>query len=274
MRIHWFEPEESADRARDAVQRIRRRMPRATWLLILVFASVVLWKAVVTVGAGERAAVFNRITGVEKRQLGEGWHLLVPFIEIPERYDVKVRTYTMSAKPSEGDVQGDDSLLALTADGQPVTVDMSVRFHPDPTEIWQLHEEIGPDYVNRVVRPQVRSVARMVIAEYPVTDVYSERRQEIQDKISQELTEMFGRNHLVFDALLVRDVEFSKEFQAAVEAKQVAEQEYLKMEYVLDRARTEAQQKIVAAEGDAESIRLRGEALRRNPRLIDYEYAR
>jgi prohibitin 2 len=273
MRVRWFEPEETGGKARDAVQRIRKG-GHVRWVVLAVVVLVVLWKSVVTVGAGERAAVFNRLTGIEHRQLGEGWHLLIPFVEIPERYDVKVRTYTMSARPSEGDVQGDDSLLALTADGQPVTIDMSVRFHPSPEEIWELHETIGPDYVDRVVRPQVRSAARMAVAEYPVTDVYSERRQEIQDKIAEELKRRFAQNHLMFDALLIRDVQFSKEFQASVEAKQVAEQEFQKMRYVLERAQTEARQKIVAAEGDAASIRLRGQALAANPRLIDYEYAR
>ncbi len=86
---------------------------------------------------------------------------MIPLIEEPTIYDVRARTYTMSIAPLEGELKGDDSLQALTADGQTVLLDISIRYHPDMTRLVELHRTLGVDYVNKVLRPQVRAVVRL-----------------------------------------------------------------------------------------------------------------
>ena len=243
-------------------------------LVALLFLLPLIWPFVL-VGAGERAVIFNRFSGVQPGQLGEGLHAIIPWVQSATVYDVKAQTYTMSGSATEANQQAgnsNDALLALTADGQPVSLEMSVRYHVDPQQTWKLHQEIGPDYLSKVVRPEVRSDVRMIIAQYPVVDVYGPKRADIIAQIDSRLRRELARNYVVLDEALLRDVSFSPQFQQAVEQKQVAQQDVARMAYERDRAEKERRRKIIEAEGEAESIRLKASALAANPGLTQYEY--
>lgn len=253
----------------------RRFGSRWLWALFGLLCLYLVGQSFVLVGAGERAVIFNRFTGTQHDQLGEGLHLLLPWVQYPTVYDVKTHTYTMSASSTESNAQAGsekDALTALTADGLPVTLDMSVLFHVDPQNVWKLHREIGPMYVAKIVRPQARAHVRMVVSQYPVVDVYGGRRAQIVAEINMRLKELFARNYIVLDEALLRHVSFSDEFQQAIEQKQVAQQEVQRMQFVLDQADKERRRKIIEAEGEAESIRLKAAALAQNPKLVEYEY--
>ena len=239
-------------------------------LLALTFA-----RSFVVVGAGERAVVFNRFSGVQRGALGEGLHMLLPWVQSATIYDVKTHTYTMSASKNEANVtigNANDALLALTSDGLPVTLEMSVQFHPDPNKVSELHQTIGPEYIDKIVRPQTRSHVRMVVSKYPVTSVYGAERGKIAEQINTRLRALFAQNDIVLENALLRDVAFSPQFQQAIERKQVAEQEVARMAFVVQQADKERRRKIIQAEGEAESIRLKARALARNPGLTQYEY--
>jgi prohibitin 2 len=218
--------------------------------------------------------LFDLRRGTLPGQLDEGMHLVLPFVQSAVFYDVRTQTYTMSAVGAEGEIKGDDSLSALTSDGQVVTLDVSVRFHPDATRIYQLHQQIGPDYANKIIRPAARSQARVTIAQFPVSDVYAARREMIEKRIEDALRKSLGANDIVLDEVLLRDVQFSPAYAAAIEQKQIAQQNDQRMQYVLLKAQKEKQQKILEAQGDAASIELRGRAIAQNARVVQYEYAR
>lgn len=239
-------------------------------LLALTFA-----RSFVVVGAGERAVVFNRFSGVQRGALGEGLHMLLPWVQSATIYDVKTHTYTMSASKNEANAtigDANDALLALTSDGLPVTLEMSVQFHPDPNKVSELHQTIGPEYIDKVVRPQTSAHVRMVVSKYPVTSVYGAQRGKIAEQINTRLRALFAQNDIVLENALLRDVAFSPQFQQAIERKQVAEQEVARMAFVVQQADKERRRKIIQAEGEAESIRLKARALARNPGLTQYEY--
>lgn len=250
---------------------------KTPWILAVVIALPLLiffFQAFVVVGAGERAVIFSKVTGVREGQLGEGLHLNIPILWEPVIYDVKAMTYTMSAQGREGQISGDDSLLALTSDGLPVRLDVSIRFHVSPDDVWRLHRDIGPGYITKIVRPVTRSDIRMVLARFTVTEVYSGARQEIIRQIREMLEPKFRDAYLVLDEVLLRDVKFSQEFQLAIEEKQVAQQEAKRMVFVLQQAELERERRIVEARGEAGAIELRAQALSRNPQLVQYEYVR
>jgi prohibitin 2 len=256
-------------------------LPRNIWRWI--FAIPLLWIALqfarsfVLVGAGERAVIFNRFSGVQPGQLGEGLHFVIPWVQTPTTYDIKTQTYTMSGSKSEANSSvgnANDALQALTADGLPVTLEMSVRFHIDPERAWKLHQNVGPMYVEKIIRPQTRSHVRMVIAQYPVIDVYGGRRAKIIEQINSRLRRLFAQNDIILDEALLRDVSFSPQFQQAIEQKQVAQQDVQRMTFVLQQADKERRRKIIEAEGEAASIRLKAAALAKNPQLVQYEYVK
>lgn len=241
---------------------------------IIIFVLIFLFKIYIVIDPGEKAVIFNKATGTLRVTPNEGFYFLVPLIEEPTVYDMKARTYTMSIAQLEGEIKGDDSLQALTADGQIVLLDISVRYHPDPENLDKLHRRIGVDFVNKVIRPQVRSTVRMIVAEYPVLDVYSGKRTLIQAEMETKLRASFVRNYITLEEALLRNVQFSREFQQAIENKQIAQQEAQRMKYVLERQELEKKRKIIEAEGEAESLRLKGRALAENPALVQYEYVK
>lgn len=231
--------------------------------------------AIVRVGAGERAVVFNVFGGVEKRVIGEGVHIIIPFIQRATLYDVKQSTYVFASEEKEGQglIVGNE-IHSLTSDGQKVDVELTVRARPLPDELWKLHKFIGQNYVSKIIVPKSRTVLREVLAMYPVEDVYSIKRQEIQNKIQEHLrSDLAKRYYIDIEEILIKNVRFSQEFQDAIDRKQQAYQEYLKMEYVLAGERAKKEAKILKAEGEATAIRLRVNALRANPDFIKYRRA-
>ena len=146
-----------------------------------------MFKIYIVVDPGERAVIFNKATGNLRVTKSEGFYFLVPLIEEPTIYDVRAKTYTMSIAPLEGELKGDDSLQALTSDGQTVLLDISVRYHPAFDKVDTLHRRSGVDFVNKVLRPQVRGIVRMLDSEYPVIEVYSGKRMLIQAEIEKTL---------------------------------------------------------------------------------------
>lgn len=240
---------------------------------ILLFVFLFFSKIFIVVGAGERVVVFNSFVGVEQRSLGEGLHILVPFVQTPIRYNVKTRSYTMSSAREGGyDYSGAKGIQALTSDGQKVEIDLSIIYNLEPNEVWQLHKNIGPDYLNRILRPQVRSIVRNIVATYPVMDLYSEKRLDVQKKVQEEVQKALDNYYINVPEVLIRTVTFSEEFAKAVEQKQVALQEAERMKYVLQKAKQEKERKIIEAEGEAEAMRKKAQVLRANPALIKYEY--
>lgn len=234
-------------------------------LLLLLFLSFKI------VPAGHRAVIFNNISGGLGAR-GEGTTILLPFLQSATIYDVRTVTYTLSKASNEVQTRSSDSVHALTSDGQQVDVDISVQYHPDPNQIVELHRLIGIDYENKIVVPSARSITRTAVSRYPVIEVYGATRTQIQEEISSELRALFAKSFLVLDGLLLRNVDFTAEFKKAIELKQIAQQEAERKKYELEKERIEKERKIIEAEGEAQSIRLRGDALAKNPALIQYEY--
>ena len=241
-------------------------------IILIVLGFIFLSSAVLIVNAGHRAIVFNSLIGVEKRTLGEGIHFLVPGIETPTVYSVRTETYTMSARDAEGQNQGNDAIDCLTSDGQKIGLDMSVIYNLIPEKLWELHKQIGPYYVDKIIRPSVRSIARNTIANYTVTELYSGDRAKLQDEISLKIKTELAKYYINSSETMIRNVIFSEEFSKAIEQKQVAMQDAERMKYVLLKENSEKQRKIIEAEGQAAAISKKGAALKANPLLIRYEY--
>ena len=240
--------------------------------LVALILVALMFKPWVIVPAGHCAVLQNRAGG-KVRQVDEGISWKTPLLETVQAvYDVRTRTYTMSAQEWEGEVKGDDSLSVQTADGQRVSLDISVRFHPDRTHIAAIHQATGSDYMDKLIRPGIISITPNVVADYKVTAVYSASRQEIENQLTQQLKERLEPGLILVDEVLLRDVRFSPEFEQAIREKQIAEQDAERMTYVLQKAEKEKEQKIIEAEGEAQAIRLKGQAIATNAKVVQYEY--
>ena len=228
--------------------------------------------AVKVVPVGHALVIFNTVTK-SFRLAPQGVTFVIPLISAVQEYDLRRLEYTMSASKGEGrraDV--DDSLWSPTQEGLQVGIDITVWHHLDTGRVVDVHQKIGPDYEEKIIRPAVRSVIRLVISEYPVMDVYSVKRARIQEEINERLKELVEKDGFIVDEVVLRDVRFTEEFGKAIEAKQIAQQTAEQMKYVLEKEQKEAERKVIEAQGRARAIETINEALRQNPNYIRYLY--
>lgn len=193
-----------------------------------------------TVNAGERGIIL-RFDAV-KATVPPGLHFKLPFIDTVQKVDVRVSKASTDTQSSSKDLQIVRSEIAL-------------NYHPDPDKVAEIYTEVGMSWEERVVDPSVKETFKAITAGFTAEELIT-KRAEVSDAISVNLSEKLKRYHLVVKALSITDFSFSTQFNAAIEAKQIAEQQALKARRDLDRIRLEAEQKITRAQAEAEALRI------------------
>ncbi|HEY9195736.1 MAG TPA: prohibitin family protein, partial [Mucilaginibacter sp.] len=160
---------------------------------------------------------------VQDHVLESGLHIINPAVEITI-FDVQTQTYTMSAVSSEGQKEGDDAIRVLSSDGLEVTIDLSVLYKVIPDKTPYILQNIGEDYLGKIVRPISRTVIRDNAVNYAAVDLYSTKRQEFQDRINRTITENFAKRGLELQQILVRNITLPASVRASIESKINAEQ--------------------------------------------------
>ena len=209
--------------------------------IVFIFLIIISSSTFLTIDAGERGVLFRRFSGgLDKENMYQpGFHVVAPWNRMYV-YDVREK-------------QLEESMTVLSSNGLNIRVDVTVRVRPQFDKIGDLHESFGTEYFTSLVRPEVRSSVRQIIGQFTPEELYSTRRNEVQDLIVQELEKSLGRNYVELKAALIRDIELPEEVRTAIEDKIAAEQEALKYEYLLARERKEAERKIIEAEAKAKS---------------------
>jgi len=231
------------------------------------------------IGLGILTACFVQISpgsvGVQtlfgKVQLGvltEGLNVVNPLVEV-NLFDVRTQNYTMSATREEGERMADDAIRVLSADGLEVEIDLTVLFRLIPEKAPEVLRTIGKDYRDVIVRPLVRTKIRDFAAYYDAVSLYSIKRDEFQTRLSTAIEKEFKDRGLVFEQLLIRNVNLPQSVKNAIETKINAEQEAQKMKFVLDKERQEADRKRVEAQGIADYQRILTSSL--TDKLLQYE---
>lgn len=213
---------------------------------LLIFAAVaflvilVLWNSLTfTINAGERGVIFHTFGGgLDKEYVyNQGFHVKWPWDKI-FIYDVKIK-------------EASSTMQVLSKNGLTIKTDLSYRFKPSDEQIGYLHDEIGPGYHDRIILPEIRSATREVIGKYLPEELYSTKREAIQEEIYSRTQEKLNEKYIVLDAILIREVELPAKLQAAIERKLEQEQAALEYEYKLQRAQQEAERQRIEAEGKA-----------------------
>lgn len=241
--------------------RASRRQPvggLSTAAIVLIVAAIVL----TSVGAGivfvepdELAVVVTVLGqgGIRPDPLESGLHWIIPFAERVERFPKLNQTYTLSSAIDEGIQEGDDSIQVRTKDGQQVYIDASVIYAVDPLKVVNLYSTWRFNYEDGLVRPQARGVIRDVASQYGVEEIVSTKRAEMEQLISDQLAQVFTENNLVMRDFVLRNIRFSDEYAAAVEQKQIAEQQAQQAAFVVEQKRQEAEQARQVAQGQADA---------------------
>jgi len=232
----------------------------AITVVILAIVLSVLGMGLVYVESTERGVIKTvRAGGVRPVPLEPGLHWILPVVEQMVPYSISNQTYTMSATPSEGQIQADDSIRARTKDGQEIILDASVIYRVDPRQVVQLHIVWQNNYQDGIVRPETRGIIRDAVSQYGVEEVVSSKRAEMVQYITDELSITLGKNNLELVDFVLRDIHFSDEYAAAVEQKQIAEQQAQQAALVVEQRKQEAEQARQVAEGQADAVRIAAE---------------
>jgi prohibitin 2 len=226
----------------------------------------------VMVPAGHVAVILDRGRGVLEESLPTGLHLKIPFWQKTTIMDTRLQTYTMSIAQGEGEIRGNDAIEALTKDGQKVNVDVTIQFYLPATKAATVYNTVGLDYVGKIVRPSARSVIRNVVTASNSKELFQiETREKSEAAMVTGMTEKLERKNLILDDVLLRNIKFSEIYLQSIEEKQVAEQKIQKARFEKEEAEILKDKKIIEAQAEAEAIRLKGESLKKNPAVIQFE---
>ena len=188
---------------------------------------------------------------VQNDVLESGLHIINPLVDVTI-FNVQTQNYTMSAVHSEGEVQGDDAIRVLSSDGLEVTIDLSVLYKVNAAKAPFIMQNIGMDYVDKIVRTVARTAIRDNAVNYAAVDLYSIKRQDFQNKINTTISQSFEKRGLDLQQILIRNISLPPSVKASIESKINAEQEAQKMTFVLQKERQEADRKRVEAQGIAD----------------------
>lgn len=223
------------------------RLPKiALPAIIIVIALIILLaKSAITIGSGEAGVLYKTFdNGVVTDQppLGEGFHIVAPWNKVIV-YEVRQQELF-------------EKLRVLSSNGLEILIDASVWYQPVYNDLGNLHQKLGENYLQRVIQPAIRSAARSVVGRYTPEQLYSSKRDAIQDEIYIETKSILEKQYVQLNEVLVRDVTLPPTIKDAIERKLKQEQESLEYEFRLVTAAKEAEKVIIEAEGKAESNRI------------------
>ncbi len=229
-----------AERTMD-VSELKLPKPRNVGILILlIIIFIIVWSTFVIIPAGHRGVVL--LWGsVEKRIMGEGLNFKVPIAENVIKVDVKVQPHPFK------------EIDASSKEYQMVKMTGMMNFHIDPAYVNDLYQKVGLDFADKVIDPAFNDFVKEVVPTYPIGEILP-KREEIRKRAMTKLGDNLSRYHIIVDDIYFANIRFSPEYEGAIEAKQVAQQQVETQKQVLAQREIEAQQKVATAKGEAESI--------------------
>jgi len=241
--------------------------------VVLLIALLLVSQSVVVIQAGT-AGVVKRVGAVEG-EMGPGLHFILPLIDHVVVFPTIKKTYEASDIPEQSQADYPDIIIsALTSDGQQIKVGITARFMIQPGKAAWILQNLGTerDYVEKVVKTEIRGSGRRVPTRFAAYDLYTKKSYEAQQALFDEIAPKFQANGLILDELVLRNITFTDEYARTLEEKQIALENISTERNKMEQEKMRKEQKIIAAEGDARSIEIRQAALTKNPTIIQWEF--
>ncbi|WP_428743067.1 prohibitin family protein [Tenacibaculum sp.] len=225
---------------------VELKFPKFGLLIPVAIVLVIfLVKSTVTINSGEAGVLYKTFDGgvvTDKPPLGEGFHIVAPWNKV---HVYEVRQQELFEK-----------MKVLSSNGLEIQIDASAWYQPVYNDLGKLHQVLGENYLQRVIQPAIRSAARSVVGRYTPEQLYSSKRDAIQDEIFAETKKILETQYVQLNEVLVRDVTLPSTIKEAIERKLKQEQESLEYEFRLVTAQKEAEKQIIEAKGKADANKI------------------
>lgn len=228
------------------------QLPKTIMPMIIlgIVAIIFLSKSTVNIDAGQAGVLWKRFSGgvvTDKPPLGEGFHVVAPWNEVIV-YEVRQQELF-------------EQMKVLSSNGLDILLETSAWYLPKYADLGKLHQERGENYLDRVIKPALRSAARSVVGRYTPEQLYSSKRDVIQMEIYEETKKILDDQYIQLNEVLVRDVTLPPTIKDAIERKLKQEQESLEYEFRLVTASKEAEKQRIEAQGKADANRILNSSL-------------
>ena len=214
---------------------------RILQLAILVVVIILLMASTTSIPTGNVGVLtlFGRVTG---ETLPEGIHLVNPLKSVQ-----KLSIQTQSVKESANVPSNEGLILAL---------DTSLLFRLDKDKAAFVFQTVGENYAEKIVEPTLRAAIRASTSAHSANALYTNARELVQQQIQDELTAQLAPRGVIVENVLLRDVQLPAMLKGSIEAKQQAEQDALRMSFILQKEKQEAERKRIEAQGIADFQRI------------------
>jgi regulator of protease activity HflC (stomatin/prohibitin superfamily) len=236
--------------------------------IILVIGVIGFFVCMEKIPAGYVGVVYNMNGGVEGETLQQGWHLVSPTKKVTT-YSIGIEQSYLTAE-DKGDSKKDESFKIPTSDGKTVTVNLEFSYRFDDTKVSETFVKFkgrsGEEIKNTFIKPKIVAWTQEVSANYPVTDIFGDKRTEINAELDVYLKDKFEPYGIIIDTVNFTDISVDDETAAAIQEKVTAQQKLelarIEAETALinankdkEVAEIEAEKKLIAAEAEAEANR-------------------
>ena len=214
---------------------------RILQLAILLVAIILLMASTTSIPTGNVGVwtLFGRVTG---ETLPEGIHLVNPLKSVQ-----KLSIQTQSVKESANVPSNEGLILAL---------DTSLLFRLDKDKAAFVFQTVGDNYAEKIVEPTLRAAIRASTSAHSANALYTNARELVQQQIQDELKAQLAPRGVIVENVLLRDVQLPAMLKGSIEAKQQAEQDALRMSFILQKEKQEAERKRIEAQGIADFQRI------------------
>jgi len=218
------------------------------FILILVFI-IILFRSAVTIDSGHAGVIYRKFGGGVDTETtyGEGFHIIAPWNTMIE-YEVRQQQVL-------------EKMTVLSNNGLDIILEATIWFQPSYEQLGLLHQKRGLEYIDRVIKPAVRSATRSVVGRYAPEQIYSSKRDAIQSEIQVETKKILDNQFVQLNDVLIRDVTLPPTIKGAIERKLRQEQEALEYEFRIEKAKQEAERQRIDAEGKARANRILSQSL-------------
>jgi prohibitin 1 len=210
------------------------------WAVAILIILLLFWSTTsIPTGNVGVLTLFGRVTG---ETLNEGIHLINPLKAVQ-----KLSVQTQSVKESANVPSNEGLILAL---------DTSLLFRLDKTKAAFVFQTVGDNYAEKIVEPTLRAAIRASTSAHSANALYTNARELVQQQIQDELTAQLSPRGVIVENVLLRDVQLPAMLKGSIEAKQQAEQDALRMSFILQKEKQEAERKRIEAQGIADFQRI------------------